>query len=233
MKQQYIFLKSYTESLIKKKQSTYNIGLWTGKMGTAIYLLHLARIIHNEEYKNIALQFIEEVSGRLSYKTPFSYAHGLLGIGCGFEHIIANGFVDGDSDEVLPEIDHLVRCNVDIRPLNTLSLSDGICGIGHYFYHRLKNKPPDDDLIITLRNKETLIYFVDWMEELLLKTKNESEIGDTYFLLCRLRKLNVINFKIDKMLAYCLRKMADFNYPVIDNYELLGIQSLKILKQWM
>lgn len=69
--------------------TTSDIGLWTGKMGVALYPLHFARVTQNEEYEKIASQFIAEVSGRLSYETPFSYADGLLGIGCGFEYITA------------------------------------------------------------------------------------------------------------------------------------------------
>ena len=233
MTQQYNFLKTYTQRLIERAKVTPDIGLWSGRMGAAIYLLHLAHIIQNGEYEKTASELIEAVSEKLSYETPFSYAGGLLGVGCDFEYIIANGFVEGDSDEVLAEIDHLTRHNVDIRPFDTLSLGDGVCGIGHYFYHRLRNKLPDDDSAITLKNKEALIYLVDWIEELLLKTKNKNEMGDTYFLLCRLLELNVIHFKIDKMLAYCLRKIADFNYLTYDNYELLGIHSLKLLRQWM
>lgn len=93
MKQQYLFLKIYTERLIERAKVTADIGLWSGKMGTAIYLLHLARITQNEECENCASQFIEKVSYRLSYENLFFYADGLLSIVCGLEYIIANGSV--------------------------------------------------------------------------------------------------------------------------------------------
>ncbi|MDD4010260.1 MAG: hypothetical protein PHQ67_10735 [Fermentimonas sp.] len=112
-------------------------------------------------------------------------------------------------------------------------MENGICGAGFYLYHRLKYKMENDDNILTLSLKEYLIYLIDWIDELLLKTNEKQDFNSVYFLLCRLQTLNLLNFKVEKMINYCLQKIMKFNYQFIDNYELLGINHLKALKLWI
>jgi len=232
MDEKYIFLKGYTERLIEKGKCFPDIGLWNGKMGIAIYLLHVSRLTQNEKYENEAVELIDSVYEQISFEKPFCFDNGLLGIGCGFEHIIHNGFVDADRDEILSETDLLARDIIDSRPIDNLGLGKGVCGIGYYLYHRLKNRQ-DDDRMVVLKLKEYLIYLIDWVEDLLLKTTVKEDYNDAYFLLTRLHKINVFNLKVEKLLALCSRKIIDFNCPITDNYELLGIDSLKLLKPWI
>lgn len=233
MEEKNIFLKGYTERLIEKGKCFSDIGLWNGKMGIAIYLFHLARITQNEKYKDEALELIDAVYEQISYEIPPHFDSGLLGIGCGFEYIISQGFVDADSDEILSEIDLLVRNIIDARLIGNLSFDKGVCGVGYYLYHRLKNRLDDNDSMVILKLKEYLIYLIDWAEDLLPKTTDKQKYNDAYFLLIRLHKLNVFNHKVEKLLAICSRKIIDFNCPIVDNYELLGIDSLKMLKPWI
>ena len=233
MEEQYLFLKNYTDRLIEKGKCFPDIGLWNGKMGLSVYLLHLARITGNENYESLASEFIDLIYEQLSDRIPFSYAEGLLGIGCGIEYIIEHGFIEGDSDEILAEIDVIALNIINARSMQYLILNNGVCGVGYYLYRRLKKKPDNDENMITLKLKEYLIYLIDWVEELLLKTKDKNDYNDVYFLLCRLHKLDVLNYKTEKMMSFCLRKLVDLNIPVSDRYELLGIESLKILKPWI
>lgn len=235
MEKQYSFLELYTTYLIQKGRLNSDIGIWDGKMEIAIYLLHLSRMTNNkkEKYKNYAFQFIEQIFEQVSIQTSFSYSSGLLGIGCGVEYIIGNDFMEGSGDEILSDIDKLALYHINTRKFNNLSLANGICGMGFYFYMRLKKDKLKNDSIISLKNKEVIIYIVDWIEELLIKTNNIEELGDTYFLLCRLYQLNIINFKVDKILSICLQKIIDLKFTPKDNYQLLGIKSLKILKEWI
>lgn len=229
------FLDSYTNFLIKKGLSSPDISLWEGKMGIVIYLFHLNRITKNKKYENQAFEFIEEILNNLFHNISLSYATGLLGIGSGYQYIISNEFAYGDSNELLEEIDSLARHSVDTRPsqsFNSLSLASGICGIGFYLYLRLKNATNSDDSLTTLRNMEYLIYLIDWIEEMLLKTSDKQDINDTYFLLCQLHKLNVVNFKIEEIISFCLYKIKKLSISLYDNYDLLGINSLKLLKLW-
>ena len=109
MTQQYNFLKTYTKQLIARGRSTSDVSLWNGKMGIAIYLLHLSRITQTKDYEIQAKKFIEEVYNTISNQQLFSFGYGLLGIGCGFEYIIEKKFMGGDSDEILQEVDYVAK----------------------------------------------------------------------------------------------------------------------------
>jgi len=204
MDKEYNFLKDYSARLIEKGKRFSDIGLWDGKMGIAIYLLHVSRMTQNEKYENEASELIDAVYEQLSVNLPFTFENGMLGIGCGFDYIISKGFVDADSDEILSEIDLFVRNIIDGRPVDNLGFGKGVCGVGYYLYHRLKNRKDNDENIVVLKMKEYLIYLIDWMEELIQKIKDKQEYNDVYFLLTRLHRLNVFNYRVDKLSAMCL-----------------------------
>lgn len=219
--------------LVEKGKLTIDAGLWNGKMGIAIYLLHVARLIGDDVYEHQAGEFIDEVYERVSPRMPCNFGNGLLGIGCGLEYIIEKKFMKGTGDEILQEIDQIAINMIGYRSVDSPGIEKGVCGIGFYLYRRLKNKPENDTKLSTLRLKEHLIYLIDWLEELLFKTKEKTDYNDAYFLLCRLQKLNIFNFKVEKLITFCLQKMIDHNCRVQDDYELLGIPSLKALKPWI
>lgn len=230
----YSFLQSYGESLVKQSDSMLESGLWNGKMGAAITLFHLARITENNLYENAGFELIDTIYEDLSAEQFYSFGNGLLGIGCGIQYIINKGFVDGDSDEILSEIDRMAYGIVGQRFASDLSLHEGVCGVGYYLFCRLKNKEIRDDTRATLMGKEHLVYLIDWIEELLPISETHQAISDTYFLLSRLHTLDVINFKIEKLITVCFEKMKKTKLPnFTDNYYCLGIDSLKLLAPWI
>ena len=225
------FFDSYIDNLIEKAEKSSDLGLWYGKTGVAVTLFCMEQLIQNKKYKETAIKLIDTVCDNISSSelNP-DFANGLSGIGCGFEYIISNKFVEGNSDKILSDIDFVLLSIINRRTLDKIRLEDGICGIGYYLYNRLKNKNSNENTLQTLQIKEYLIYLTDWLEEELNKTCGYYEICDIYFLLCRLRKLNIFNYKINKMAGLCLGKLgADSNKNIYDSYFCMGIPSLKLL----
>lgn len=230
----YPFLRLYGELLVKQSDSMLEPGLWNGKMGSAITLFHLARITQSSLYENTSFKLIDAIWEDLFVEMPFSFGNGLLGIGCGIQYAINEGFVGGDSDEILSETDIIAYTVIGQRPTENLNLEEGVCGIGYYLFYRLKDKENTNDSLTTLVGKEHLIYLIDWIEELLPINENHQAICDTYFMLSRLHTLDVINFKIEKLIDICLDKMNKNKlYSFTDNYYCLGIDSLKLLTPWI
>lgn len=229
----HLLLIEYTDKKLEKALKSTEIGLCNGKMGVSILSFHVYKLTHKDKYKKIAIELIDQIQDSLFYETPLNYKNGLLGIGCGFQYIINNKFVDANSDEVLLEIDNVVKTSIDLRSLNALNLKNGICGIAYYIYLRLINRELNDYSITALKLKEYMIYLIDWIEELIMREKNPNEFNDVYFILCRLYKLDVFNFKVEKLLKICIQNLIDFDYPVFDNYALLGIDSLKLIHPWI
>ncbi|WP_352422609.1 lanthionine synthetase LanC family protein [Proteiniphilum sp.] len=226
------FLQPFADALLNRRLSD-ELGLWNGKMGIAITLFHLSRITQKKEYERQANDLVDEVYNKISNQISYDFAEGLLGIGCGLEYLLHKRFVEGNSDDILLEIDLLTRNIIDMRLMDSLDFGKGVGGIGYYIYCRLRNKSEEEEGLATLKLKEYLIYLIDWLEELLSSTGCEIDYMNTYFLLCRLWKLEVFNYKVEKLTSFCLEKMIKGNCDLHDHYVLLGIPSLIILKPWI
>lgn len=233
MKEHYTVLNGYAHSLLDKGESSEEIGLWNGKMGIAICMLHLYRITEVKRYEEVASELIDNVYEKISFKMPLSFESGLIGIGCGFQYIIRNGFVDANSDEILSDIDYVIMNSINMRSIDSLSFENGVCGLVYYLYLRLKDRPELDNNIRVLRLKEHLIYSIDWLECLILEENNVNNINDAYFILCRIYKLKVFNYKVEKLIDHCMQRLIATRHLISDKYECLGVQSLKLLKPWM
>lgn len=182
-----------------------------GEMGRVVELFHLHRQTGEEKWQEKAETLLDEVMSRCSSALPVAYGSGLCGIGVGIEYLIQEGFVEGDSDEVLNEVDYLLYNVVNGRAIRGLSMENGVCGVGYYFYFRLR-KRKDSDSITVLRTKEHLIYLIDWIADLLPETKHLPALYDTFFLLCQLHTLNVFNAKVEKLMEYCLKEIEELQF---------------------
>jgi hypothetical protein len=58
--------------------------------------------------KEMADQTIEVVYKIITKEVPVCIENGLCGLGCGLHYLIKNGFLEGDIDEVLEDIDHAI-----------------------------------------------------------------------------------------------------------------------------
>lgn len=179
-----------------------------GEMGRVISLFHLFRHTGEAEWQTKAETLLDEVVERCSPTLPLTYGDGLCGVGVGIEYLIQAGFVEGDGDEVLAEMDYWLYNAVNGRALEGLSLDNGICGLASYFYFRLRQRK-DRDCLTVLRLKEHLIYLIDWIADVLPGTKHLPALYETFFLLCQLHTLDVFNAKVEKLMMQCLKAIGE------------------------
>lgn len=182
-----------------------------GEMGRAVAYFHQFRRTGEKEWEEKGELLLEEIMDSCSGELSVTYGSGLCGIGVGVEYLIQEGFIDGDGDEILCEVDYLVYNVIDCRELIGLTIEDGICGLAYYLYFRLRKRKELIDITV-LRNKEHLIYLIDWIADLLPSTKQLSTLYEVFFILCQLHTLNVLNAKVEKLMAYCLQEIMVLNY---------------------
>lgn len=94
--------------LMQSVNKNYPTGIAQGKMGISIYFYHLAMTEQNEEYKTIAEQLLDDTLGKLFLESSISVESGLAGIALGVKHLINAGFVEGDVNELLEDIDDTI-----------------------------------------------------------------------------------------------------------------------------
>jgi hypothetical protein len=149
---------------------------------------------------------LDEVMENCSLELPVTYGDGLCGIGVGIEYLLQEGFVEGDADEILWQIDCRVFNTINSRAIGTLGIGKGICGLAYYLYYRLSRRKGEEDIKV-LRMKEHLIYLIDWIADSLRGVRESSLFEEVFFILCLLHRLNVFNAKVEKLMEYCEKGM--------------------------
>jgi hypothetical protein len=196
-----------------------NLGLLNGKMGIAIFFYHYSRYTQKKIYEDYAGELIDEIYKEINVATTVNFSDGLTGIGWGIEYLIRNHFINGDTDEILAELDNTIykyRLNSPILIEN----GDEFFGYGFYHIARLKGHTIDDDLK-TLIKKHHLIFLTDECERLLVHkryldfnilTLNPGLINSLLWFLIEMYKLGLFPVKVENLLMYLPEYLTFCNY---------------------
>lgn len=150
------------------------------KMGKTIALFRLYRNTKEEEWRIRAEEMLDDIWNECTKDMSLAYRDGLCGIGAGTEYLIQNGFVEGNTDEILAEIDSRVFAAINVRPPFDLSIEQGILGLACYLYHRLYyRKDSEEPTVLDL--KEYTIYLIDWIAEALQDNSTDKDYYEFYF----------------------------------------------------
>jgi len=132
-------LPRITRHLICYSSSTSNIGLLNGKMGIVIFFFLYAKYTKKKFYEDFAEELIDDVYSDIHQNITRDFKDGLTGIAWGIEFLIQNGFVYGDSNKVLEDLDKQIL-ELDVRKISDISLETGLKGIAYYVTSRCNNK---------------------------------------------------------------------------------------------
>lgn len=108
-----------------------DLSLYHGKMGIVLFFANYARYIENPLYDKFAGELLGEIYEEIHVGLPVNFESGLCGIGWGIDYLLQNGFMEGDSDEILSEIDARVM-ERDLRKITDYSMRTGLEGISFY-----------------------------------------------------------------------------------------------------
>ena len=125
---------------------TTNIGLLTGKTGIAIFFYHYARYTKRKVYSDFAGELIDQIYKEIHINIPLDFKDGLCGIAWSIEYLIRTGFIEGDADEILENLDKRIM-EWDVRRISDYSLETGLTGIACYVISRMKNRVKENSII--------------------------------------------------------------------------------------
>lgn len=112
-----------------------DLGILQGKMGLILFYYELSKNNENKIYEEYASELLDDVYEDLSLDTPIAFDVGLCGIGWAFLYLWKNGFVEGNLDEMLTDIDQIVM-KYSPKRFSDYSLEKGLEGIASYVYGR-------------------------------------------------------------------------------------------------
>lgn len=94
------------------------LGLFYGKMGLCIYFYHLGRIEGDEKYTKVAEQLIDDIFAEIAAVSTIDLESGLSGIGVGISYLIKMGYVEGEENVILRDIDNEIFKRVSFKKLD-------------------------------------------------------------------------------------------------------------------
>lgn len=133
-----------------------NLSLFEGKMGMAVFFYFCARYSHNNWYEEFAGEILDDVCGNLHTNLPITFAEGLCGIGWGIEFMKEQKFIEGNTDEILSDIDRQIM-ERDVRRISDMTFESGLEGIAIYVRSRI-------DSSRTVRNEQ--LFAPDYLKDL-------------------------------------------------------------------
>lgn len=123
-----------------------NIGLLNGKMGIAIFFFHYADYTAKNIYNDFAGELINELYKEIHLDFPCDFKNGLSGIAWGIEYLVRNQFVEGETDEILEDLD-LKILERDVRRIQDNTLDTGLKGLAYYVISRCANRERRNNII--------------------------------------------------------------------------------------
>jgi len=142
-------LQNLANVLLLNASYVGKIGLGKGKLGIAIFFYYYARFRGIELYEEFADRLIDELYEQIDSSIPLGFEEGLTGIGWGIAYLVKNGFLDGDIDEILDEIDIGIsdKVNEYLPKERVIKKKES----GYYIYQqaRGRNKKWNDSEILT------------------------------------------------------------------------------------
>ncbi|MCC8198072.1 MAG: hypothetical protein LIP06_05700 [Tannerellaceae bacterium] len=114
-------------------QSSYckNQSLLNGKMGIALFFYHLGKVSELRHYTEYANELLEDIYQHINSVSDYNFANGLSGIAWGIHYLLQKGFVQGDEEEILMDMDKKIL-ESDVRHMEDLSLEYGLGGLAFY-----------------------------------------------------------------------------------------------------
>lgn len=140
-----ILLERIANHLVINSSFLSNLGLFHGKMGIVIFFYHYSRYLNNPIYEEFAGELLDEIFEEIHDKLPIDFENGYLGIGWGIEYLAYLKFIDGNTNEILEDIDTKIM-ERDIRRISDKSLETGLEGLFHYVLFRLYNNRQANNL---------------------------------------------------------------------------------------
>ena len=130
------YIRELFSYLVLNSSGYSDLGLFHGKMGLVLFFMNYARYVCDEQYENFALNLLSDIYEEINESLPIGLENGLCGIGWGIEYLIQNEFLEGETDEILKEIDQkIVEHNV--FNISDLSFRKGLGGVVFYIIARL------------------------------------------------------------------------------------------------
>ena len=128
-------------------QQDVKVGLMKGKMGMAILFYHYARYTGNKRHEYFPNEYMELVEKFFGVSTTKNIIEGIAGVGWGIDYMIKKEFIDADGDEVLENLDQLMKIADNDNFLEDVEAILPLFSKGIYFLQRSNLQMVNESII--------------------------------------------------------------------------------------
>ena len=228
---------------LKKYNWTFrkdDFGLFTGKSGCSLALYIISNKYKDDELHAIAEKLLQETLEEIPSSTDLSIDKGVLGVAMVVNFLIQNGYVEGDADDVLNDIDALLYKrlkNDDYR--YGLSCTSGLICFLVYLVERLGSSKSQNSLcfkineaslrtVINKLGQNTISQFANLTKDTYTSIINDYPI--LFFYLGKAIKLNVYSDTICNMVNTWIMYITSY-LPYYNINRLYLVNTLAFLNQ--
>lgn len=145
-------ISQFAQILKEKSRDKTGIGLLSGRMGIVLFLYYYSLHSGRDEFKDVGFELIEGIFDQIeTSEVPHTFCEGLAGFGWGLNHLISQGFIDADLDEIFMELDQfssqVINRYIEDKNFDYLQ---GAIGIGLYLLDRNPRQTAADSLLALL-----------------------------------------------------------------------------------
>lgn len=209
------------------------VGLFDGKMGICIYFFYASRFSNNALYLSYAEKLLNDVYSSLNEIDVIDFDTGIAGVTWGVHHLVVNGFVTGNINWVLQDVDNLLFRDISSMLLdNKVKSRHELLWFLFYYSDRLGTIK---DKIETILMQRIVIQIINYIEDSFSDTPwnqptifnmEESELPLYLFSLSRIYQYNFFNYKIIKIWE-SLSDVVLSSFPIRNVNRLLLLLSIE------
>ncbi|GAA4273595.1 lanthionine synthetase C family protein [Aquimarina gracilis] len=134
-------LKSIGSILENKYHENSHLGVLAGTSGMSLFHFYYSKYLDQDFPSDIGFEILSKSIDRINNGYGFpTYCSGIAGAGWVFDHLVEEGFIEMNTDDLLPDLDEYLY-NKMISDLNDghYDFLHGAIGYGFYFLKRFKN----------------------------------------------------------------------------------------------
>ncbi|MGV8137968.1 MAG: lanthionine synthetase LanC family protein [Mangrovibacterium sp.] len=183
-------------------------GLLHGNTGLTILLYAWAKAEQNGRLERMADDLLDEVFNGMTTVVSPDFEQGIAGVAWGMEYMLRKGYVEGDSDSILEDIDHWLFACLNDNKDPGFEFTNGLCGTLMYLSLRLQSYPDNPSLNLRI-DRELFIHCINQIGDSVFSQLHSIQKDVEFDLfwrfpmlfLCVINalRLNIYNEKIERM----------------------------------
>lgn len=209
-------LEAVAGNILLRSRTSLHVKSQRGRMADVLFLYHYARHTSNKAYGEMADNLLQALCKNMHKQMSASFSDGLAGICWMVTYLVRHGYVKGNINYLLSEVDTHLAELIHRKEIQDVSFASGLCGIGYYLVYRLSllNASSERSAVASKKRLERVLgelldYLLERAESDFFDKQN---IRDVFLLLQDVAGLPIYRDKVVYLYIYSMSYSDDTFY---------------------